>query len=124
MWCEDAAMTPENFRRIALTMPETAESAHMGHPDFRVSGKIFATLFSRDELVWGMVKLTPAQQRQFIETNPAVFEPIPGGWGRRGATQVRLKVAKKADLRNALFTAWCNTAPKRLVEQQDRDSEP
>jgi hypothetical protein len=110
-------MTIAEFRRIALSMPQAAESAHMGHPDFRVKGKIFATLFSRDDDNWGMVKLNPEQQRQFVEANPGVFEPVKGGWGRRGATQVRLDSVDKATLRSAIFTAWLNTAPKRLVEE-------
>jgi hypothetical protein len=86
---EDAIITIAEFRRIALSMPEASEGAHMGHPDFRMKGKIFATLFWRDE-DWGMVKLKPEQQRRFVAANPGVFEPVKGGWGRRGATQVRL----------------------------------
>jgi hypothetical protein len=109
-------MTIAEFRRIALSMPQAAESAHMGHPDFRVKGKIFATLLPRDD-GWGMVKLKPDQQRQFVEANPGVFEPVQGGWGRRGATQVRLDGVDKATLRSAIVTAWLNTAPKRLVEE-------
>lgn len=110
-------MTVESFRRIALSMPEATEGAHMGHPDFRVKGKIFATLLPRDDEVWGMVKLKPDQQRRFVKSNPDVFEPVKGGWGRRGATQVRLDAVDKATLRSVVFTAWLNTAPKRLVEE-------
>lgn len=113
-------MTVAQFRRIALSMPEAAEGAHMGHPDFRVKGKIFATLFRRDDNEWGMVKLKPEQQRHFVEAKPGVFAPVKGGWGRQGCTQVRLDAVSKAilpALRSAMFTAWCNTAPKRLVEE-------
>ena len=95
-------MTAEDFRRLALSLPETAESAHMGHPDFRVRGKIFATLGYPDQEV-GMVKLTPGQQREFVLAEPAVFVPVNGGWGLKGATHVRL----------AVVAAWRNTAAKR-----------
>lgn len=113
-------MTVAEFRNLAMSMPQATESAHMGHPDFRVKGKIFATLFSRIDEDWGMVKLTPAQQREFVEADPDVFQPIKGGWGRKGCTQIRLKAVKKKNhktLRQVIFTAWCNTAPKRLVEE-------
>jgi hypothetical protein len=88
----------------------------MGHPDFRVRGKIFATICWPDE-GWGMVKLTPEQQAIFVQAEPAVFVPVKGGWGRRGATSVRLKTANKATLRSALVAAWRNAAPKRLAEE-------
>ena len=111
-------MTVAEFRRIALGLPQTTEGAHMGHPDFRVKGKIFATLLPRDDDDdWGMVKLKPEQQRQFVEANPGVFTPVKGGWGRQGCTQVRLASVDKATLRSAIFTAWLNTAPQRLVEE-------
>jgi hypothetical protein len=102
---------------MALSLPEAAELAHMGHPDFRVRGKIFATL-GPDE-AWGMVKLTPEQQGQFNRAEPEVFVPIPGGWGRRGATQVHLELATEDTLRPALVAAWRNIAPKRLVKEYD-----
>jgi hypothetical protein len=111
-------MTSEDFRRMALSLPETTESAHMGHPDFRVRGKIFATIWPDED--WGMVKLTPKQQQIFVQAEPAVFLPVKGDWGRRGATSVMLKAAKKATLRSALLTAWRNAAPKRLAEQFDK----
>ena len=109
-------MTADDFRRLALSFPETVESGHMGHPDFRVAGKIFATLAHPDQ-DWAMVKLTPEQQEEVVRTDPAVFTPVKGGWGRQGATQVRLKAAKKAVLAQAMAAAWRNRAPKRLVEQ-------
>lgn len=113
-------MTIDGFRRLALSMPEASESAHMGHPDFRVRGKIFATLCYPDE-DWGMVKLTPEQQEAFVSAEPAVFVPVKGGWGRRGATNVRLRSAKTRSLRVALAAAWRNTAPRALVERTDRE---
>lgn len=109
-------MTPDNFRRLALALPETSESAHMGHPDFRVRKKVFATLSYPGE-GWAMVKLTPQQQASFVEAEPAVFAPAKGGWGRRGATNIHLKGAQEASLRRAMLTAWCEVAPKRLVKQ-------
>lgn len=87
----------------------------MGHPDFRVRGKIFATLWP--DHGWGMVKLTPDQQVAFVETEPEMFQPVPGGWGARGATKVLLPHATKAAVLRALAVAWCNTAPKRLVQK-------
>jgi hypothetical protein len=107
-------MTPDSFRRMALSFPETTESSHMNHPDFRVCGKIFATLAYPDESL-GMVKLTPEQQHEFVHDHPKVFVPVKGGWGLRGATHVRLPAATKAILRPALVAAWCNAAPKGLA---------
>ena len=86
----------------------------MDHPDFRVGGKIFATLGYFDA-GWGMVKLMPDQQERFVKAEPTVFVPAKGYWGRRGATCVRLKAAKKATVGKALVAAWLNTAPKRLA---------
>ena len=109
-------MTANDFRRLALSLPETIESAHMDHPDFRVAGKVFATL-GHPAQGWGMVKLTPEQQHYFSKDEPEVFRPVNGAWGRRGATSVNLKAADKKTLVNALQAAWNNTAPKRLREQ-------
>jgi hypothetical protein len=108
-------MTPDGFRRLALALTEASEVGHMGHPDFRVRGKIFATLGYPDE-GWGMVKLTPEQQEAFTSAEPEVFVPVKGGWGRQGATCVRLRAAKTRSLRVALAVAWENVAPRRLVE--------
>ena len=109
-------MTANDFRRLALALPETAEHAHMDHPDFRVAGKIFATL-GYPAKGWGMVKLTPEQQHYFSKDYPGVFVPAKGAWGRRGATSVNLKVVSKKTLQSAVSAAWRNTAHKRLAEQ-------
>ena len=101
-------MTPADFRRIALSMPEATEGAHMDHPDFRVSNKIFATLGPGE--AWGMVKLTPEQQRKFVQAEPAVFVPVKGAWGRQGATTVVLEAAKEPTVRRAMLLAWRNRA--------------
>ena len=102
---------------MALGFPETSEGEHMGHPDFRVRGKIFATLWPGD--VWGMVKLTADQQASFVQAEPHVFEPVNGAWGRRGATKINLPAAQKASVSRAMAAAWRKTAPKRLVQQHD-----
>ena len=111
-------MTADDFRTLVLSMPEAVESAHMNHPDFRVRGKIFATLGYPDE-TWGMVKLTPEQQRLFVRAEPAVFASVKGGWGARGATRVQLAPAEEVSLRPAVIAAWRNVAPKRLVREQE-----
>jgi hypothetical protein len=105
--CAPAADVTENeFRRLALTLPEAEEREHMGHPDFRVGGKIFATLGYPGKR-WAMVKLTLDQQDLLVRGEPDVFAPIKGAWGRRGATNVL----------RALIAAWRNTAPKRLARE-------
>jgi hypothetical protein len=109
-------MTIEDFRRMALSFPESTEGSHMDHPDFRVRGKIFATIPDPKKLR-GMVKLTPEQQQDFVRDAPRIFEPVKGGWGLRGATYINLKLAKKALRRLALTSAWLNTAPKPLAKK-------
>jgi len=103
-------MTENTFRRIALAMQGAMESAHMGHPDFRANGKIFATLHGDNKS--GMVKLTPHQQRELIREQPAVFSPETGAWGRSGCTRVRLDAAEEETLGKALTLAWQNTKAK------------
>lgn len=107
-------MTAKDFRQLALALPETEERQHMSHPDFRVAGKIFATLGYPDK-TRGMVKLSPEDQHYFSKDHPDVFAPVKGAWGKRGATSVHLKAAKKEILRKAIEAAWRNTAPKRLL---------
>ena len=103
-------MTAATFRRIALKLTEATEGAHHGHPDFRVRGRIFATLWPDGET--GVVVLTKEDQERFVRTRPEIFKPVPGGWGRRGSTKVRLKSADAATLREALSAAW-----KRIVSK-------
>ena len=112
-------MTAQEFRELALSLPEAMEAAHGGHPDFRVRGKIFATL-GPDES-WGMAKLTPELQALFVRTEPKVFQPVHGAWGRWGCTYVRLEAASEPSVRQALIAAWRNTAPKRLAQQLDEE---
>ena len=98
-------MTPAAFRRLALSLDGAVEQQHMNHPDFRVNGKIFATLAYPDKN-WGMVKLTLEEQKRFVAAAPAVFAPVPGGWGLKGATRVNLAAATEKALRPALESAW------------------
>src|SRR4051812_22863696 len=105
-------MSSDDFRRLALEMDDAIESAHMSHPDFRVAGKIFAIL-NYPAKGWGMVKLTPEQQRDFVKRAPRVFEPGKGAWGKAGATNVDLASATKAMARSALKAAWNNLATKQ-----------
>ena len=116
-------MNADGFRKLALAQPEAEESAHMGHPDFRVRGKIFATLGAPDAS-FGMVKLTPEQQEGFVDKWPKVYVPVKGGWGRGGATNVRLAAATAATLRPALEVAWRNVAPPALVRSASGDAPP
>jgi len=109
-------MTPEDFRRIALDLPEATENSHQGHPDFRVRGKIFATLGWPDA-GWAMVKLTPEQQELLTRAEPQIFAPVPGTWGQRGSTNMRLVRADSATARSALTMSWRNTAPKSVVDR-------
>jgi hypothetical protein len=94
-----------DFRRIALSLPGAEESSHMGSPDFRVGGRIFATLASEKQ-GYGNVKLTPEQQADFVKEEPDVFLPVAGGWGRSGMTHVRLGSANEDLLEGALRAAW------------------
>jgi hypothetical protein len=110
-------MTPNEFRELALSFPEAIESAHMHHPDFRVGGKIFATLGYPDEDS-ATVKLSSKEQKQFVQSNPGVFKPAKGAWGRQGSTSIYLPCAKIEIVRDALTAAWRNTAPKRLSKNR------
>lgn len=98
-------MTPADFRRIALSLEGAEEGSHMGAVDFRVGGRIFATLAAVKQ-GYGNLMLTPEQQATFVVEAPDVFVPIAGGWGRNGATQVRLAAANEDLLLGALRTAW------------------
>jgi hypothetical protein len=104
-------MGPEEFRKLALSLPGAEEREHMDHPDYRVEGKIFATLGYPDEK-WAMVKLTPEQQAELIEKEPGVFAPVKGRWGLKGATHVRLRNARRRNVELALELAWKNLTLK------------
>ncbi len=98
-------MTPDDFRRIALRLEGAEEGSHMGSPDFRVGGRIFATLAAQAH-GYGNLMLTPEQQAAFVAEAPEIFIPIAGGWGRNGATHLKLSAANEDLAYGALQTAW------------------
>jgi hypothetical protein len=108
-------VTPAEFRALALSLPEAIEKAHMDHPDFRVGGKIFATLGYPDA-DHAVVLLPPDQQERYLAQAPQVFAPATGAWGRNGATQVRLASADQKIIKEAIHLAWQKRAPKRLLK--------
>jgi hypothetical protein len=108
---------------MALALPEAVEFSHMQHPDFRVGGRIFATL-GHPSSEWAMVKLTPDDQELFVQLDPKGLEPVPGGWGRQGATRVLLKSARKGVVRDALQAAWCIQASKSPVARSTTSASP
>jgi hypothetical protein len=110
-------MTAAEFRRIALSMPEASEGAHMEHPDFRVGGKIFATLGYPDA-DHGMVVLPPEEQERLVKSDSVAFAPAKGAWGLRGSTCVRLEAVDVPTLRRAMEIAWRKRAPKRLTSSR------
>jgi hypothetical protein len=111
-------MTDDDFRRMALGMKDALESEHMGHPDFRIHGKIFATLHHDRE--FGMVALTPDQQGQFIRAHPGAFAPESGAWGRAGSTRVRLASVHEETLGEAVTLAWQNIVNGHASAQPTR----
>ena len=110
-------MTSYQFRKLALSFAGAVESSHMGIPDFRVRGKIFATLGYPDEQ-HGMIKLTPGQQADCMDAAPYVFAPAAGAWGRGGATTVLLKAAKSDLVRSALTDAWSNVPARKAAARK------
>lgn len=110
-------MTAEDFRRIALSMPEAVAGAHHGHADFRVAGKIFATL-SLEEEGYGVLLLSEDQQAGLIKDAPEFFSPVPGGWGKKGSTRVQLASVTPEILEGAIRMAWKKRAPKQLLKPQ------
>ena len=114
-------ITIDGFRRLALGLPGVVEAQHMGHPDFRVGGRIFATLGSPDP-DWGMVQLTPELQEALVHAQPKIFTPVKGGWGRGGATNVSLRAATVTALRPALALAHEYVASK--ASRKTRVSSP
>jgi hypothetical protein len=97
-------MTADDFRDIVLALDGTAEGAHMGHPDFRANGRIFASLHSHDR--FGMLKVAPAEQAVLLRDHPETFEPSAGAWGRQGCTNVKLATADRRAVRGAARLAW------------------
>jgi len=112
-------MSVPRFRQIALSLPDAVEGAHQGHADFRIGSRVFATLGYPDD-AWGMVKLTPEQQSILVESEPEIFRPVPGGWGRQGSTNVRLAKADAVTLRSALTMAWENLKTKSPAKRRAR----
>lgn len=112
-------MTIDDFRRIALEFPGTSESSHMGHPDFRSNGKIFATLHYPDEN-WGMVKLPLDQQDNFLQIRPDAFVAAKGAWGLGGSTNVRLAAVDEVTLKYALSLAWNQAAVAKRKAAENR----
>ena len=111
--------TVDLFRTLALSLPGASESAHCGHPDFRVNGRIFATL-SGQTIGCGVLKLTPEQQQSFHAELPEVFEPVHGGWGRTGMTFVHLDAVAQDTLLGALRTAHRNVTTKLSAADRTR----
>jgi hypothetical protein len=109
-------MQAEAVRRLALSLPETEEKSHFGKADFRVRNRIFATLPEDSHAV---VKLTREQQEIMAGSEPEIFAPVKGGWGRQGWTKVALAAADEVTLRSALLTAWRNVAPAKLSRAHD-----
>ena len=112
-------MTANEFRALALAIEGASESAHMGHPDFRIDGKIFATLGYPDE-DWGMVKLPPEQQNEFAQREPNSFIPVKGAWGRQGSTSVLLEQVEARSLEHALRIAAALASKGRGVRKKSR----
>jgi hypothetical protein len=113
-------LTADDFRRLALGMPGSEEKGHMGHPDFRIGGRIFATLGYPDA-GWGMVKLTPEEQRVWVATDPAAFVPAKGAWGVQGSTTVRLRDANEAAVHHAMESAWRAARAKTKAAPKNRE---
>lgn len=117
----DVVMTPEMFRKLALQLPGACEGEHMGHADFRVGGKIFATL-GYPSVEFAVVLLSPEEQAAYVKAEPATFTPVKGAWGRRGSTTVHLKGAGRRSIESALQVAWKRKAPKSPVRQGRRST--
>jgi hypothetical protein len=98
-------MTEDDFRHLALGFEGAIEAAHMGHPDFRVNGRIFATLGGTGK-GRGMVKVPPEEQHNLVHDHPSIFEPVNGAWGKQGSTAVLLKAASQGVVGKALECAW------------------
>jgi|SRR5450755_4736349 hypothetical protein len=116
---KEPLMNIKDFRRIALSLEDAQERSHMGSPDFRIDGRIFATLASA-RLGYGNLMLTPEQQAAFVEELPEVFIPIKGGWGRLGMTHIKLAAANEDVLAGALHAAWQLRVEKNAKSSQKK----
>ena len=112
-------MTPAQFRRLALSFPDVLEGSHMGHADFRVGKRIFATLGYPDDR-FAVVMLTPADQDLIVRDHPESFAPVKGAWGASGSTTVILSKARVRATTAALEAAWRRRAPKKAVAEFDQ----
>ena len=110
-------MKAADFRKLALAMPEAEEGSHFGNADFRVGGRIFATL-SLEKEGYGVLLLTQEEQAGMVDDEPEIFSPVPGGWGKRGSTRVRLAKVNADILEGALRMAWRKKAPKHLLREK------
>ena len=108
------SMTAEDFRLIALSLSDAVEGSHHGNADFRVGGRIFATL-AYERQGFGVVMVTPEEQKGMIADAPDVFLPVVGEWGRKGATRVRLANASREVVEGAMRSAWSKRVPKRRL---------
>ena len=115
-------MTANEFRSLALNMDGATEGAHMGHPDFRTNGRIFATLYPDNER--GMVQLKPEQQADFLLVDQSAFAPANGAWGRQGSTTVQLAVVNEDTLGEAMTLAWQNTVKAAAQAKPKRAGKP
>jgi hypothetical protein len=110
-------MGPEDVRILALMLPETVAGAHSGNPDFRIGGRVFATLWVEEDRV--VLRLAPEDQATLSAAEPDLFTPLDGAWGRRGWTNLDLDLCPEETLRTALVAAWRRTAPPELVAAYD-----
>jgi len=121
-------MTPAAFLKLALSLPETTEGAHMGHSDLRVAGRIFSSRADRPSLGKkegaAYLKLTPEQQAMLCAAEPGMFSAVPGGWGLKGATWIHVAKADAKTATSALWMAWRNAAPKTLLKQHPAGKAP
>ena len=115
-------MRANDFRRMALGMEGAVEGAHMGHPDFRINNRIFATL--HHDPAFGMVALTPDQQGELMRAHPDAFAPESGAWGRAGSTRVRLASVDEETLGEAMTLAWQNTVKAAKPAKTKRAAKP
>ena len=115
-------MTDRDFRRIVLALADAVEGSHMGHPDFRVHNRIFATIHHDPR--HGSLTLTPEQQQRLIQADPQTYAPESGAWGRAGSTRVMFESADEETLGEALTLAWQNAVAKGPTKSKARGSSP